>query len=89
MTKKIISFESDWYDFHGNTIRYAIDKLENIAKLYGDSARVVCQGYISFNYSREETDEEYEARVKQEGKSFLRRKKLYEKLKREFGESSE
>lgn len=84
MTKKIISCESDWYDFHGDTIRYTIDKLENIAKLYGDSARVFCPEDISFHYSREETDEECEARLKKEERKLRKRKAQYEKLKREF-----
>ena len=89
MTKKIIDCESDWYDFHGDTIRYAIDKLENIAKLYGDSARVICPGDISFDYSREETEDECKARLKKEKRKLRKRKKFYEKLKLEFGESSE
>ncbi len=89
MSRKTINCESDWYDFHGDTIRYTIEKLESMAKLYGDSAVVSCCEEISFIYSREETDEEYEARTKQERKKLLKRKKLYEKLKREFGESSE
>lgn len=84
MTKKIINCESDWYDFHGDTIRYAIDKLENIAKLYGDSAVVSCYEEMSFIYSREETDEECEARLKKEEKTLRKRKAQYEKLKREF-----
>lgn len=83
MTKKIINCESDWYDFDGDTIRYVIDKLEEIAKLYGDSTVVSCCE-ISFIYSREETDEECEARLKKEERKLRKRKVQYEKLKREF-----
>ncbi len=88
MTKKIINCESDWYDFDGDTIRYVIDKLENIAKLYGDSTVISCCE-ISFIYSREETDEEYSSRLKNEAREIEREKAQFEMLKRKFGESSE
>lgn len=89
MTKKIINCKSDWYDFHGDTIRYVIDKLENIAKLYGDSAVISCYEEVSFIYSREETDEEYASRLRYERRKLEQEIAQFEILKRKFGESSE
>lgn len=85
MTKKIINCKSDWYDFHGDTIRYAIDKLENIAKLYGDSAVVSCYEEMSFIYSREETDEECEARLRSERRKLEQEIAQFEMLKAKLG----
>ena len=100
MTKQIIEDESVNIEFKysGPTLDDVIQKLQEIRKTVpGDAkARAWVDGYdddeihVCFEYKREETDEEYQDRLKKEFFEQKRKeddeKEIYRRLKARFGE---
>ena len=100
MTKKIISVKEETYGerklIRCNTLGEVKLLVDQLIGKYGEDAEYeVGQGYdgidewIFKTLEREETDEEYCRRLKNEARDIEREKVQFEMLKRKFGESSE
>lgn len=101
MTKKIISVREEVYHgyrklIHCNTLGEIKLLVDQLTDEYGEDAEYeVGEGYDGIDewifkiLEREETDEEYSRRLKNEAREIEREKAQFEMLKRKFGESSE
>ena len=95
MTKKMISVKACDVYIEGDTVQGFIKECQRYLEDYGPTARFAMEydryaekDYLVVNYEREETDEEYEKRLKQEEqfKSYRDKRDAeeYERLKKKF-----
>lgn len=95
MTKKVLNLDSDdHYTIDGDTLSEGIAHLQKLASQFGADAKINFlvrwdgDVYFEVKYSREETDDEYIARLDREHmvevSSREARRKQYEQLKKEF-----